>query len=176
MLYRILIAILAILGAILTYAFLQPEDYRIERSLSINKPAEIIFPYLNNSKMINEWAPWPEIDPELIMSYSGFAEGVGAKSSWDSPGQMGAGSATVVESIPYQLVRTQLEYTRPFSMLQEAEMSISTDGTQSTVKWAVKGRNTFIQRVVCIFMDMDKMVGGNFESGLSKLKALVEKI
>lgn len=170
----------ALIALILGYAAFQPNDYVISRQITIARPADAIFPYINNSKLMMEWAPWPDLDPELKMQYSGPEAGVGAKSTWDSPGKMGAGSATVEDSVLNKTVRTKLEYTRPFHMLQEAEISISdaaaasTSGS-STVTWSVKGQYMYPQKVVGLFLSMDKMVGDNFESGLSKLKSLLER-
>ncbi len=176
MITYIIAGLLLLVGIALIFAFYQPTEYLISREVIIDKTAESIYPYINNSKMMNTWAPWPEIDPQLEMKYSGPEFGVGATSSWDSPGKMGAGSAIVIESLTNQMVRTQLEYTRPFPMKQIAEISISPMGTQSKVKWSVRGQNLFVQRVVCLVMNMDKMVGGSFEVGLSKLKSIVESL
>lgn len=109
------------------------------------------------------------------MIYSGPPEGVGSKSNWDSNGQMVTGEAEVIESIPNQVVKTKLTYTRPMEMSQMAEVSLtpSADG-QTLVKWSVSGKNTFIGRLMCVFINMDKMVGAQFEKGLTNLKKLVE--
>lgn len=175
MLTFIVLVLVAVIATILLLASLRPSEYTIAREITIDKPAEPIFDYLQNPKRMELWAPWKTLDPHLIMSYSGPNAGVGAKASWDSPGKMGAGSATVVGIVPNKTVRTKLEYKRPFTMNQDAEISIVQSGSQSVVKWSVQGHNGFMQRVVFLFMNMDKMVGGNFESGLSNLKSLLEK-
>src|SRR5262249_6437308 len=101
-------------------------------------------------------------------------EGVGSATSWDSSGQLGTGSATIVESVPNQKVGIRLEYTKPMNMVQDSEYLVKTDGQASVVTWKVTGKNNFVGRLMCAFMDMDKMVGGMFELGLSNLKKLVE--
>ncbi|MBI3544702.1 MAG: SRPBCC family protein [Deltaproteobacteria bacterium] len=177
MIIRVVASVLVIVGVFLAYAALKSGDYVISRELAIHAPAEKVFPYLNNSKLAGEWMPWAEADPTVKMSYSGPAEGVGSRSSWDSPGQMGTGSATVVESVPNRSVHTKLEYVKPFQMQQDAELSIRpADAGNVIVTWSVKGTNTFMGRVMCSFMNMDKMVGGSFEKGLSNLKTRMEKI
>lgn len=175
MLSKILIGIVLIIGLIAAYAAVQPAEYVIARSISIKAPASEIFPWINNSKKMNEWMPWIELDPKVVMTYSGPDEGVGAKSSWTSEGQMGVGSATISESTPNELVKTRLEYTKPFEMVQEAQMSITEKDGASVVRWSVSGKNNFIGRFFCVFMNMDKMVGNSFEKGLSKLKTTLEK-
>ena len=108
------------------------------------------------------------------MNYSGPEGGLHSKSSWDSKGRMGTGEALVVESIANQAVKTQLTYTRPFQMSQLAEISLSPVSGGTKVRWSVSGRSGFFFRLIGIFMDCDKMIGGEFEKGLLKLKTQVE--
>jgi hypothetical protein len=172
---KIGIGLVAALALFLGYVAIQPADYVISRSTAINAPAERIFPYLNNSKLAEKWGPWLEADPQAKMVYSGPDAGVGSKASWDSPGQLGTGSATIADVRENQLVGIQLEYTKPMTMTQYSEYLVAPSaGNQTTVTWRVTGKNGFPGRVMCVFMNMDKVVGGMFEKGLSNLKTLVE--
>jgi hypothetical protein len=154
---------------------LQPSHYVISRETVIHAPADKIFPYLNNSKLAERWGPWSEVDPQAKMAYSGPDAGPGSKASWDSPGQLGTGSATISESVPNEKVGIQLEYSKPMNMKQYSEYLVRPQGDSSVVTWRVQGENTFPGRIACLFMNMDKVVGGMFEKGLSNLKTLVEK-
>jgi uncharacterized protein YndB with AHSA1/START domain len=156
------------------YVALQSPHYVISREITINASPELLFPYINNSKRANTWMPWQEVDPGVVMSFAGPNEGVGSTSSWNSDGQMGTGKAEVVESIPNSLVKTKLSYEQPMVMSQMAEISLTTTPPGTRVRWSVTGENTFIGRLFCFFMNMDKMVGGQFEKGLTKLKQLAE--
>lgn len=175
MLKKIGISFLVIVALFLGYVAVKSPDYLIAREVVIQAPADKIFPYLNNSKLAGNWSPWLEIDPQAKMTYSGPDEGVGSRTAWDSEGKLGIGSATIVESIANEVVRIKLEYLKPFQMVQDAEYSVKQTENQSVVTWSVRGKNTFLARAMCTFMNMDKMVGVNFEKGLSNLKALVEK-
>lgn len=166
-----LIIILAFLG----FVAAKPPHYVISREISIQAPAEKIFPYLNNSRLAEKWGPWLETDPQAKMVYSGPDQGVGSKTSWDSTGRLGTGSATIVESVPNQKVVMQLEYTKPMSMRQDSLYLIQQTGAETKVTWRVEGENSFLSRMMCAFVDMDKMVGGMFEKGLAHLKSLAEK-
>lgn len=168
---RIIIVIALALGAFLLYIAFEPSHYSIARAVEIDRSAAEIFPYLNNPKLMNEWAPWKEIDPQIQMSYSGSESGVGAKASWTSEGKMGVGSALIINSSLDRQVRTKLEYEKPMKMVQEALMSIEAQGSKSKVTWMVEGENTFMGRLLCFFMNMDKQIGGMFEKGLGNLKA-----
>jgi len=172
---KIGLAALAILAVLLGYAALKSPDYVVSREITINASADKIFPYLNNSKLAEQWGPWLETDPQAKMNYLGPDAGVGSRTSWDSAGQLGTGSATIVESVSNQRVGIKLEYTKPMSMVQMSDYIIQASGNQSVVTWKVQGKNNFIGRIMCMFMDMDKMVGGMFEKGLNNLKTLVEK-
>lgn len=174
MLKKIGLGVLALVALVMIYAAVQPEDYVISREIAIQAPAEKIFPYLNNQRLAERWGPWLEQDPEAKMNYSGPDEGVGAQASWDSKGQLGTGSATIVKSEANQLVGIQLEYTRPMHMTQYSEYIVKSGGEQTIVEWRVTGKNNFIGRLMCLFMNMDKMVGGMFEKGLANLKQVVE--
>lgn len=174
MLKKISLAIVIGFALLFVYAATLPSDYFIFREITINAKAETIYPFVNSSKKANQWMPWIDMDPSIKMNYSGPEEGMGSSSNWSSDGKMGVGSATIIESIPNKMVKTKLEYKKPFEGVQEAEFLITESNNQSVVKWSVRGKNNVIGRFFCIFMNMDKMVGGNFEQGLLKLKTLVE--
>jgi uncharacterized protein YndB with AHSA1/START domain len=174
MIKKIGLALLAVIILFMGYVAIQPSDYTISREVSINAPAEKIFPYLNNQKLAEKWGPWLEVDPGAKMNYSGPDAGVGARAGWDSSGQLGTGSATIVESVPNERVGIRLEYVKPMNMTQDSLYLLNSSGNQSTVTWRVTGKNNFIGRLMCVFMDMDKVVGGMFEKGLSNLKKRVE--
>jgi hypothetical protein len=164
-----------ILIVFLAYVAIQSPHYTISRSITIQASADKIFPYLNNSKLAEKWAPWLEIDPAAKMSYSGSDSGVGSRADWTEGKQLGTGSATIVESIPNKKVGIKLEYVKPMNMTQYSEYLIESSGNSTVVTWKVQGENTFPGRIMCVFMNMDKMVGGMFEKGLNNLKSFVEK-
>lgn len=171
---KILIGLVLVIGLLSIYVALQPSHFEITREMQMNAAAEQIFPYINNSRKANDWMPWKESDPSVKMVYSGPEEGVGSVSTWDGEGQMGTGKAEVVESVSNKSVKTQLTYTKPMEMSQLAEISLAPQASGTVVRWSVTGENTFIGRFFCLFMNMDKMVGSEFEKGLTKLKGIVE--
>jgi hypothetical protein len=174
MFIKVIAAFAIFIAGFFGFVAMQPSEMRISRELLINAKPEVIFPYINNSKKTNEWMPWSESDPGVQMAYSGPEEGVGSLSSWDSKGQMGTGKAEVIESIPNQLVKTQLTYTKPMEMSQLAEISITPAGDASLVKWSVSGTNSFIGKLFSVIMNLDKVVGKDFEKGLNNLKSKTE--
>lgn len=173
--FKISIAFLTIVLGFLIYVAVKPAAMTISRELVVNATPEALFPYLNNSKKMNDWMPWQDSDPSVHMQYSGPEEGVGSKSSWESTGKMGVGNAVIVESTPAKSVKSQLTYTKPMEMSQLAELSLNPVQEGGTlVRWSVDGHNGFFFRLFGVFMNIDKTVGGEFEKGLLKLKTLAE--
>lgn len=174
MIKKILIAIAVVIGGLCTYAALQDPNYHFYRELTMNAPAEKVFPFINAAKEMDRWMPWQELDTQVKMTHSGPESGVGSKASWESPGQMGVGSSTLVESVPNQSTKFALSYQKPYAMEQTAYVTIRSEGAGSVVRWGVEGKNNFLMRLMCLFMSMDKMMGPHFDKGLGKLKGLVE--
>lgn len=174
MLIKILILLAVLVAGFLIYVAIQPSNCTIAREIIISAKAETLFPHINNSKKMNDWMPWQDSDPGVKIEYSGPEEGVGSKSSWNSTGKMGVGNAVVIESTPNQSVKTQLTYTKPMEMSQIATVTLTPDAEGTKVKWSVDGHNSFMFKLMGIIMNVDKMVGDEFEKGLRKLKATAE--
>ncbi|MGE0631916.1 MAG: SRPBCC family protein [Pseudobdellovibrionaceae bacterium] len=164
---------LIILG-VLVYAGLKSPEYEVTRSILINAPAEKIFPYLVNQGLARKWSPWEALDPDSKTTYWGPQEGVGAKTSWTGGKKMGTGSATITEVFLNRRVDIRLDYEEPMAMVQFADYQINPEGNANRVSWTVRGTNGFVERLMCLFVNMDKMVGSMFEQGLANLKTLVE--
>lgn len=175
MLKKILGLLVLGIGVFMIVAALQPNELRVERSLAINASADKIFPYLNDARKMNEWSPWAKMDPQMKQTYTGPEAGVGASAAWVGNSKVGEGKQTIVESRANELVRTHLEFLKPFKSESTAEFALKTEGDRTTVTWSMYGPKNFIMKAMGLVMSCDKMVGGQFESGLNNLKAIVEK-
>jgi len=82
---------------------------------------------------------------------------------------------TITESRPGELVRIKLEFFKPFAAVNTAEFSFKPSGDDTAVTWTMTGQNNFLARALCLFVNMDKMVGGQFEQGLAQMKTVVER-
>jgi hypothetical protein len=173
MIKKIFVGLGVIVAAILIIASVQSPEMTVSREIEIAATPDHLFPFINNSKRSYEWMPWSESDPTVEMKYSGPDAGVGASSSWVGK-EMGVGTAEIVESISNQVVKTKLTYTQPFAMSQLAEVSLKTISGGTLVKWSVSGQSNYFFRIIGIFVSTDKMIGGEFEKGLKKLKTLTE--
>lgn len=172
----IVLGLVVLLLVFVGYVATRPSQMQISRELLIGAAPDAIFPFVNSSKRADEWMPWRDDDPQVKMTYSGPEEGLGSTSSWTSVGRMGVGQAVIVESVKNQTVKTQLTYTKPMQMSQLAEFSLQAVEGGTLVRWSVSGKNSFAGRFFCLFMDMEKIVGGNFEKGLRNLKSKVDAL
>jgi uncharacterized protein YndB with AHSA1/START domain len=176
MLY-VLYALLAIGGLLvlfLLFVALKSGDFRIARSATIAAPPAAVFPHVVDFRNWRAWSPWEDIDPDLKRTYDGPQGAVGAVYSWTGNNQVGAGRMEIVESRPGELIRIKLEFLKPFKATNATEFTFTPQGNTTVVDWSNTGTNNFICKLFSMLMNMDKIVGGQFEKGLVKLKALVE--
>jgi hypothetical protein len=174
MLKKALLSLVVLLGVFLLYVALQPSTFRVERSIAVAAPAPQIFPHVNNLKNTQAWNPWLKLDPAAKVAYAGPAAGVGASSTWAGDRNVGEGRQTITESRANELVRSRLDFIKPFAGTSTAEFTLKPQGGQTVVTWALFGENNFFSRIFCVFMNQDKMIGEPFERGLASLKAIVE--
>jgi hypothetical protein len=174
MLKMILIAVAAIVVVFVAIVAMQPSDFRVARTASIPAPAPVVFAQVNDFHKWRAWSPYDKLDPAMKKTYEGAPAGTGAIYSWVGNSQAGEGRATIAESRPNDLIRINLDFVKPFAGTAIAEFAFKPEGDRSTVEWSLAGRNNFLSKAVCLFMNMDKMVGGQFEEGLAQLKSVVE--
>jgi hypothetical protein len=153
----------------------QPDDYRVSRSILISAPAEAVFDEVDDLHRWNDWSPWIELDPSAKISFAGPERGKGAEFRWDGNAKMGAGSMTILDSRPPESVQMKLAFTRPMEDSSLVDFAFQPAGEQTQVTWTMSGRHpNFIGKACCFVMNMDKMIGGDFERGLANLKRAVE--
>ena|SRR6266550_5459326 len=174
MLKKFLIAIAAIIVVFVVVVALQPSEFRIVRSATISAPAPAVFAQVNDFHNWEAWSPWAKLDPAAKATFEGPSTGTGAIFKWAGNKEVGEGSMTITESRPSDLIRIKLEFLRPFEATNSAEFTFKPEGNRTGVTWSMEGKNNFIAKAVCLFMNMDKMVGGQFEQGLAQMKAVVE--
>lgn len=94
--------------------------------------------------------------------------------AWAGNKKVGEGRLTITESKPSQLVRLKLEFLKPFAATNTAEFTFQPEGSQTAVTWSMSGKNNFMSKAFGLFMNCDKMIGGDFEKGLVAMKMVVE--
>src|SRR2546423_9036428 len=174
MLKIILIAIPIIVVGFIIIVAIQPSSYRVMRSVVIAAPQEAVFPHMNELKKWEAWNPWGKADPNMKLTYDGPASGVGANYSWAGNKEAGEGHATITESRPGESVKYKMEFFKPMSGSSEMEFSFKPQGNQTEITMTVTGEKNFMAKAFCLFVSMDKMIGGKFEKALADLKAIAE--
>lgn len=175
MLLQILLGVAVLIALFLIYVALKPGDFAISRSATFHAPAQAVYDLVSDLRRWNDWSPWAKLDPDAKYTLEGPPSGVGAKHSWNGNSKVGQGSMTIVEAKPAQLIRCRLEFIRPFKCTNAVEFAFASQGDQTTMSWTMTGKSNFMSKIFCTFMNMDKMVGGDFEKGLASLRTLVEK-
>lgn len=174
MLKKILIALVVLVAALLIVAAFQSDTYRVERSVTIAAPAAAIFPQINDLRLAQVWSPWVKLDPAAKYTFEGPSAGVGAINAWAGNSNVGEGRQAIVASRPNELVRINLEFYKPMAGAAVAEFALKPAGNDTVVTWSMAGPKNYISKVVCLFISMDNMIGGQFETGLANLKNVVE--
>jgi uncharacterized protein YndB with AHSA1/START domain len=136
-------------------------------------PAQV-FPYVNDLTLYIQWMPWAELDPNQTNEFSDPPTGAGAWYTWSGNSDVGSGRMEVLSASPEAVVY-QVSFIEPFESQAKATLSIEPVGSESVeVTWAFDQDANFGTKVMTVFMDMDAMLGADFEKGLSNMKKLVE--
>jgi carbon monoxide dehydrogenase subunit G len=175
MLKIIIIVILVLIAAILIYAASKPDTFRIQRSILIKAPPEKIFAILNDLHRWGVWSPYEKKDPAMKRYYSGAEIGKGAVYEWEGNKNVGKGRMEIAESTVPSRLLIKLDFIAPFQAHNAAEFTLEPQGELTNVTWAMYGPSPFISKVMCLFINMDNMVGKDFEVGLDNLKAISEQ-
>ena len=174
MMRKILLALAGVVVVFVAIVAMQPSEYRVARTARISASARAVFGQVNDFHKWQAWSPWARLDPAMKQTYEGAPAGVGAVYTWAGNNEVGEGRMTLTESRPSELVRINLEFLKPFAGTSTAEFTFKPEGNQTAVTWSMTGKVNFMAKVVHLFMDMDRMIGGNFEMGLAQLKSVVE--
>ena len=172
----IIVAVLALgIASVVAYAAItQPDSFRVQRATTIDAPAEKLVGILTDLRRGAEWSPYEKKDPAMKKTFSGPASGPGATLAWDGNGDVGAGSLTVADVTPTK-VTLNLAMTRPMNANNVVEYTFAPQGNATTMTWAMHGPMPLISKVICVFMNFDRMIGADMERGLKDLKALAER-
>jgi hypothetical protein len=174
------IAVIAIILAIaiaivLVLALTKPNTFAVQRAISIRAPAETIFPLINDFHQWGTWSPYENKDPGMKRTYSGAESGKGAVYAWDGNSNVGSGRMEILDtSVPSKIV-IKLDFFKPFEGHNTAEFTMLPQGDATNLTWVMHGPARFMSKVMQVFMNLDNMIGRDFEAGLANLKRITEK-
>jgi hypothetical protein len=174
MLKKILIGLGAVLALLLIVIALQPAEFRIERSITMNAPPEAAFAQVNDFHGWSKWSPWEKLDPSLKRSYEGPTSGTGAKYAWVGNDDVGEGRMTIEKSQEPSQIDIKLEFIKPFAATNTTIFTFARTPEGNKTTWAMEGENSFMGKAFGLLMDMDSLVGKDFEKGLAAMKTAAE--
>jgi uncharacterized protein YndB with AHSA1/START domain len=169
MLKKIALALVLILAAFAAFVATRPAEFSISRTRTLSAPPAVVHTYVSDFKKWPEWSPWEKLDLAMKRELSGASAGPGAVYFWSGNDKVGEGRMTITDSQPPKSVTIRLEFLKPFAATNTTVFDFTPSGTGTAVAWTMTGRNNFVAKAMCVFMDMDKMVGPDFEKGLAQL-------
>jgi hypothetical protein len=176
---KIFIIAIAVLFAvviigILGFAAAQPDSFKLQRSLEIKAPSKNIYSLINDFHKWGSWSPWEKMEPAMIRTYNNVANGKGSVYEWEGK-KVGKGRMEITGAAPFSKISINLDFIKPFEAHNKIEFTLDTKGDATIVTWAMFGPNSYMAKIMHLFINMDSMVGKDFESGLANLKNVSEK-
>ncbi len=175
MIRKVAIAIVLLIAGVLIFAATKPDTFRVQRAASIKAPPEKVFALINDFKRWDAWSPWEKKDPAMKRTLGVTTSGKGATYAWEGNKDVGQGSMEIAESVPPSKVTIKLDFVKPFEAHNIVEFTLEPKGNVTNVKWTMQGHTPYFAKIIHVFIDMDSMVGKDFEAGLANLKAVAEK-
>ncbi len=154
MITKILLGLASVIIVFGIVAATRPADFRVERNAALSASPAALFEHVNDHHKFAVWNPFLKLDPNVKNTYSGPASGVGAVCSWEGNKDVGAGSCTIIESKPGELVRCRMDWKRPMGGTSTVDFTFKPEGGKTVVTWAMYGKNNF--KVMSLFMDCDQ--------------------
>lgn len=164
----VLVVAIAVLAGVIAA---RPSELRITRSRIVAAPPTAVHAYVNDFHNWPQWSPWEKLDPSMKREITGSPAGPGAVYYWSGNSEVGEGRMTITDSNPPQSVTIRLEFLKPFAATNMTQFELTPSGAGTQVTWSMTGHHNFISKAFGLFMNMDKIVGADFEKGLANLDA-----
>ena len=171
----IAVIIVVVVAGILIYAATKPDSFRVQRTVTIKAPPEKIFPHIADLKAWTLWSPYEKKDPAMKRSFGAVTAGKGATYAWEGDKNVGQGGMEILEASPPRKVIIKLDFLKPFEAHNTAEFALEPKGDSTSVTWAIYGPSPYMSKLMSTFINLDTMIGKDFDQGLASLKAAVEK-
>jgi hypothetical protein len=174
MIKKLLVVVGALVAAVLLFALTRPNSLHVERTASIKAPPGKILPLIEDFHNWASWSPYEKKDPAMIRTFSGAAQGKGAVYEWNGNNDVGQGRMEILDVSPAK-VTIKLDFLKPLEGHDIGAFTLTPHGDVTSVTWSMDGPTPYVGKLIGMFMNMDTMIGSDFESGLASLKTLTEK-
>jgi len=169
------VALAIAIAAVLILAATKPDRFSVQRAITVKAPPETIFPLIDDFHQWGSWSPYEHKDPAMKRSFSGAESGKGAVYAWDGNKNVGSGRMEILDASAPSKIRIKLDFFTPFEGHNTAEFTMLPQGDATSLTWLMHGPAPFMSKLMQVFMNMDSMIGKDFEVGLANLKGLAEK-
>lgn len=175
----VLLYVLVLIALLLLLLFIiaarRPDEFAVRRTADIRAPDSKVFSLINDFRQWPKWSPWEKLDPNLKRTLSGAEAGRGSVYEWQGDKRVGAGRMEIMDSVPHSRIDIKLSFLKPFRAENRTTFTITPVDGASRVLWEMAGTNNFMFKLMGLVMNMDKMVGTDFEKGLAAMKAEAER-
>ncbi|MDI1432271.1 MULTISPECIES: SRPBCC family protein [Polyangium] len=172
---RVGLGLAALIVVFLIVVATRPSAYQVERHATFAAPVDLVYNHVKDFRTWEAWSPWAKLDPKMKTTFSGTQGEVGAVYEWEGNDDVGAGKMTIAALKPNERVDINLEFLKPFASKTDNGFKVEAAGKDTKITWFMRGENDFIGKMFCLFMDMDAMIGKDFENGLANLKKVTEE-
>ena len=160
---------------ILVAAFIVDNEYRVERSVIIDQPKEVVFDYVRSLKNQDNYSAWAAMDPDMKQEFRGTDGTVGFVSAWEGNSDVGKGEQEIVNIVEGERIDYELRFIEPFEGKADAYMITEPAAQgQTMVIWGFESQMPRPMNLMLLFMDMENLIGADYEAGLANLKAILE--
>jgi hypothetical protein len=165
----------AAIAIVLIVAETKPNVFTVQRATMIRAPAEEIFALINDFHQWRSWSPYENKDPAMQRGLDGADNGKGAVYIWDGNKNVGSGRMEIIDSSAPSRIVIKLDFIKPFEGHNTAEFTMLPQGDGTNVTWIMRGPASFMSKLMQVFINLDHMIGKDFEIGLSNLKKIAER-
>jgi len=171
---KVLYVIIGLAVIYLILCLVGPKATTVVRSTTINAQVDAVKMQMADLKFFQEkWSPWSERDPQMTVTYIGEMGQPGYGYTWKGNDEVGQGTLTVVgfngDSLLQKLSFEGMGDSKTFYVVNAKDAG-------TNVTWGSSMDFAFFGRGMMLFMNMGKMMGGDFENGLDKLKKGIERM
>jgi effector-binding domain-containing protein len=122
----------------------------------------------------DRWSPWTEKDPNMKVTYEGTPGQIGHFYSWSGNKDVREGSMRIA-AINGDTISEDLSFSTHADRKDATVNLIAKDnGGSTSAKWQMIMNVGFLHRAPMLFINMDKMMGPDFEKGMANLKTVLE--
>jgi carbon monoxide dehydrogenase subunit G len=175
MIRKLTVIAVLLIACVLLFAATRPDSFHVQRIATIAAPPAKVFGLIDDLHQWASWSPWERLDPAMKSTHSGAPRGKGAAYAWDGNDKVGQGRMEIVDSSSPSSVTLKLDFIKPFEGHDIAKFALLPAGDGTTVTWAMEGPQSFVVKLMGVFVSMDSVIGKDFETGLANLKAVAER-